>query len=116
MGMSEILIVLIQFIISLIIEFIPWILIEFLCFNKVLLIFSGLAAGGISVYLHPEHIISVLWLRTLNLIITPFLLAGFVQWLEDKITGFKKFQKKDYTFWDVYLFALAFAMIRYFFA
>jgi hypothetical protein len=102
-----------QFIVSFLIELLAWFPLEWVRVNTFLLILSGLILGAISLSIFPQPFVSNDILRNLNLLFTPFFLAWFVQWMEPKILRFKKDQENMYTFWNVYAFALCFALARY---
>ncbi len=114
--MEGILIAILQFLGEILLDFFFFFPFEFIKARGWFFSLGGAALGAISLWLRPEHIVAVVWLRTLNLLVTPFLLAYLIRWAELKFIPFKSAQEKDRTFSHAFLFFLCFALVRYFLA
>ena len=110
--MDEFVLLILQIIGEFFFQCLVWIPFEFVRVRTWVLLFAGILGGFVSLLFHPHHIIADVMLRTYCLLITPFLFAGLVYWVERKMSWLKE-SASFHKFFDIYLFALTFGLIRF---
>ena len=113
--MEEIILVIIQFLFELFLNSLFWLPFEFMKGRIWIFGLGGILGGAVSVFLRPHHIIGIQWIRTMNLVLTPVLLAYFIQWAERKIIH-KNDEEAQHTFFEIFTFAFILTLFRYLFA
>ena len=111
--MEEIVIWIIQFLFEIMLEAFFWLPFEFTRTRKPYLVIAGILFGLLSVLIRPQHIITLSWLRNINLLLTPFILTYLIQRIERKISTFRNNEEHERTFFDIYLFIFTFALTRF---
>ena len=114
--MEEIFLLILQFLLEIILQVAFWIPFEFMRTRTSFLFFAGAASGAVSLLLRPQHIMPIVWLRTVNLAVMPVVFAYFTQWAEQKISRLKNEEESLHTFFDIYVFVFIFTLVRYVFA